>query len=134
VEAMERLEAGSLPLTAQSGIGMTYAAKIEKPELRIDFTQPAAFVRNRVRAFSPAPGAFVEIAVGGKVERIKVLSCAVEQGSGAPGVFIDDRLAVACGSGSVRLLEVQRSGGKPMAAADFLRGFSIAGGSAVVSV
>ncbi len=125
VEALARLEAGDLPLTAQPQDGVTYASKIDKAETRIDWTKPAAQVHNRIRALSPFPGAWAEI--GG--ERVKLLGSTLADGAGQPGQALDDRLTVACGDGAVRLTTVQRAGGKPMPAGDFLRGAPISTGT-----
>ncbi|NIJ32360.1 methionyl-tRNA formyltransferase [Sphingomonas oligoaromativorans] len=109
------------PPQAQPEEGVTYAAKIEKAEARLDFTQEAAQVERQVRAFNPAPGAFFEH--GG--ERIQILSATIEAGSGAPGTVLDEGLAIACGSGSIRPTTVKRAGRGAMATADLLRGFPI---------
>ena len=101
--------------------GVTYAGKLEKREGRLDWRQPAAALERRVRAFTPWPGAYFQL--GG--ETIKVLRAAVVSSGGAPGLLLDDALTVACGEDALRLLEVQRAGKKPLAAADFLRGFAL---------
>lgn len=130
VKALEALEAGTLDCTPQPDEGITYAAKIDKAESRIDFTRPARDVHNHVRGLAPFPGAWFEAAPpGGTPERIKVLRTERIDGSGAPGEALDDRLAIACGSGAVRLVEVQRAGKRVMTADDFLRGFTIPKGT-----
>lgn len=128
VEAMARLEADDLPLVPQAEEGVTYARKIDKAETRIDWTRPAAEVSATIRGLSPHPGAWCEVAVAGRPERLKVLRCVVDEGAGAPGTVLDGDLTVACGAGAVRLLEVQRAGGRPTAAAEFQRGARIAAG------
>ena len=128
VDAMARLEAGELPLVAQPQEGVTYARKIDKAETRIDWTRPAPEVCTAIRGLSPHPGAWCEIAVAGRPERLKVLRCVVAEGAGAPGTVLADDVTVACGEGAVRLVEVQRAGGRPSAAVDFLRGTRIAVG------
>jgi methionyl-tRNA formyltransferase len=125
VEALAALEQGTLHCSGQPTEGVTYAAKIAKDETRIDFTRPARAVHDHVRALSPAPGAWVEVASGGKPERLKVLRTAVAEGSGVPGTILGADLTIACGSGAVRILEVQRGGKKPMGAEEFLRGFPL---------
>ena len=131
-EAMDRLERGDLQLTPQPEEGVLYAAKIDKAETRIDFTRPAGDVHNHIRGLSPFPGAWFELEVGGRAERVKVLSSAHADGQGAPGtVFDGDDLVIACGQGAVRLVRVQKAGGKPLAAADFLRGTPIAAGTVI---
>lgn len=122
VEALGRLESGSLPTTAQAGDGATYAAKISKDETRIDWSKPASEVHDHIRGLSPFPGAWCEPNIGGKPERLKLLRSTLNEGAGVPGAILDDRLTIACGSGAVRLVTVQRAGGKPMDAEVFLRG------------
>ncbi|MEQ1669537.1 MAG: methionyl-tRNA formyltransferase [Hyphomicrobium sp.] len=138
VEALAHLEAGTLVATPQSSDGVTYAAKIDKSEARIDFTRDASAVANHIRGLSPFPGAWFETAHGGKSERIKVLNAVAVSGSGVPGHMplghvppghvLDNHLTIACGPGAVRLIEVQRAGKKPVTADEFLRGFKIAPG------
>ncbi|MCO5160572.1 MAG: methionyl-tRNA formyltransferase [Mesorhizobium sp.] len=128
VEAMAKLERGELTLTPQPAEGVTYARKIDKAETRIDWTRPAREVHDTVRALSPFPGAWCEISVNGKPERLKVLRTTRAEGPGEPGEVLDDALSIACGDGAVRLLEVQRAGGRPMTAQDFLRGVRLARG------
>ena len=126
VTALARLEAGTLDLVPQSTSGATYAKKIAKDEARIDWSQTARDVDNRIRGLSPFPGAWCEMAAGAeRPERLKLLRSTVATGSGQPGEIIDDDLAIACGEGAIRLREVQRSGGKPMTAAEFLRGATL---------
>jgi methionyl-tRNA formyltransferase len=122
VEAMEKLQADDLPLTPQPEDGVLYAAKIDKNETRIDFSRPAGDVHNHIRGLSPFPGAWMEALVNGKPERIKVLASELSQGAGSPGELLDDRLSAACGSGAVRLARLQKAGGKPLQAEEFLRG------------
>jgi methionyl-tRNA formyltransferase len=129
VRALGGLERGLLECTPQPGEGATYAAKIDKAESRIDFTRPAREVHNLIRGLSPYPGAWFEATAAGKVERVKVLRAGLADGSRVPGEVLDDALTVACGTGAVRLLELQRAGKKPMAAAEFLRGFPLARGA-----
>jgi methionyl-tRNA formyltransferase len=128
VAALVDLERGTLSCRPQATVGVTYAPKIDKSETRLDFTRAAREVHNRVRGLSPAPGAWIEIAREGKAERVKVLRTQVAEGEGPPGTVLDDTLAIACGEGAVRVLEVQRSGKRPMTAAEFLRGFPLVPG------
>lgn len=129
VEAMEKLEANDLPLTPQSPEGVLYAAKIDKGETRIDFSKPAADVHNHIRGLSPFPGAWFEAEINGKLERVKVLLSEIGEGQGEPGTVLDDALTLACGAGAVRLLKLQKAGGKPLAAAEFLRGTPLGPGT-----
>jgi methionyl-tRNA formyltransferase len=123
--ALSELEHGALACMPQPGTGATYAPKIDKGETRIDFARPAREVHDKVRGLSPAPGAWLEAAHGGRAERIKVLRTTLVDAGGAPGTVLDNELTVACGDRAVRILQVQRPGKRPMAAAEFLRGFAL---------
>ena len=105
--------------------GVTYAAKIEKQEARLDFTRSAAEVERQVRAFNPVPGAFFEYAS----ERVKVLAAAVREESGTPGLVLDHGLATGCGEGSIVPTLVQRAGRAAMTPLELLRGFPIPAGT-----
>jgi methionyl-tRNA formyltransferase len=122
VRAIAALERGSLQLVKQSEEGVTYAAKIEKAEARIDWSKPAREVLRHIHGLSPFPGAWSEIVGGGEAARVKILRCELAKGSGAPGSVLDDHLAIACGEGAIRVIELQRAGKAPMKAAEFLRG------------
>ena len=122
VRAIGALERGQLQLTPQSDQGVTYAAKIEKAEARIDWSKPARLVLRHIHGLSPFPGAWCEMPFEGESVRVKILRCAIEDGSGEPGKLLDDRLAVACGEGAIRITELQRAGKAPMKADEFLRG------------
>jgi methionyl-tRNA formyltransferase len=122
VRALAALSRGVLDTTPQPEDGATYAKKIEKNETRIDWNRSAADVHNHIRGLSPEPGAWFAIDLGKGEERVKVLRSTSAEGSGKPGAVLDDALAVACGSGAVRLVEVQRAGKKPVKADEFLRG------------
>ncbi|MHC1948434.1 methionyl-tRNA formyltransferase [Bradyrhizobium sp. UFLA06-06] len=122
VRAMGGLQRGGLQLTKQSADGVTYAAKIEKAEARIDWKQPAHAVLRHIHGLSPFPGAWCELAGESEPVRLKILRCELAKGSGAPGDVLDDNFAIACGDGAIRILELQRAGKAPMKAADFLRG------------
>jgi methionyl-tRNA formyltransferase len=124
VRALGALEHGTLQFTPQPDEGVTYAAKIDKRETRIDWGKPWQAVHNHCRGLSPFPGAWFELPAG----RIKVLRATRGEGSGAPGTVLDDRLTIACGEGAVRLLDVQRAGKQPMKAEEFLRGSNITAG------
>lgn len=130
-EAMAKLEAGDLPLTPQADDGVLYAAKIDKAETRIDFSRPARDVHNHIRGLSPFPGAWFELPIAGKPERVKVLASALAaETTGKPaGTVVDDIMTIACGDGgTVRLVRLQKAGGKPLEAGDFLRGTPVAAG------
>ncbi len=124
---IEVLAQQDLTATPQPGDGVTYAHKIDKAEARLDLTRPAAEVERAVRAFNPAPGAFVEVSGA----RLKVLAAALTEGGGPPGTTLDDRLTIACGTGAVRATLVQRAGKPAMSAADLLRGWAIPAGTRV---
>jgi methionyl-tRNA formyltransferase len=120
--AIGALERGALQLTPQPAEGVTYAAKIDKAETRIDWSKPWKTVHDHIRGLSPFPGAWCELAG----DRLKILRTTKSDGDGPPGSVLDDRLSVACGQGAARILELQRAGGRPMQAGEFLRGTPVA--------
>jgi methionyl-tRNA formyltransferase len=122
VRAIGALERGKLQLTRQGEQGVSYAAKIDKAEARIDWSRPARAVLRHVHGLSPFPGAWCEMPIEGEPMRVKVLRCALAGGSGAAGDLLDDHLTIACGEGAIRILELQRAGKAPMKAEEFLRG------------
>lgn len=132
VEALAQLEAGTLKATPQPHDGVTYAAKIDKRETRIDFGKPAHEVADHIRGLSPYPGAWFEASLGAKPERIKVLRASAISQHGKPGVLLDCELTIACGEGAVRIEELQRAGKQPMKASDFLRGTRLAPGTHLI--
>jgi methionyl-tRNA formyltransferase len=117
--ALAALERGTLKFEPQPASGATYAKKIEKSETRIDWSKDWKSVHDHIRGLSPFPGAWFELPSG---DRIKVLRSTRGEGSGQTGTVLDTGLTIACGKGAVRLLEVQRAGGKTMSADEFLRG------------
>ena len=127
--ALAALERGSLQAVPQSEEGVTYARKITPEEARIDWSRPAAELSPHIRGLSPFPGAWFELATEKGPVRIKVLLAASEAGEGAPGTALDDRLLIACGSGALRLVRLQREGKGAMTAEDFLRGTSVPAGT-----
>jgi methionyl-tRNA formyltransferase len=120
-EALLEWLANPTPAVAQPEDGVTYAAKVDKAETRIDWSRPTGQVVRQVLAFAPAPGAWFE--AGG--ERIKLLDAEPAEGSGEPGRVLDDRLAVACEEGAIRPIAVQRAGRGTMTTQELLRGFAI---------
>ncbi|MEX2519410.1 MAG: methionyl-tRNA formyltransferase [Paracoccaceae bacterium] len=122
-EALSRLEEGRLALTRQPADGI-YAPKIDKAEARIDWRRPAAELDRMVRGLSPFPGAWFML----EGERVKALMAEPAEGCGEPGAVLDDRLAIACGAGALRLTRLQRAGGAPMTAEAFLRGRPVSEG------
>ncbi|MDP8914518.1 MAG: methionyl-tRNA formyltransferase [Pseudomonadota bacterium] len=123
VEVLEHLS--DIDPVPQPEVGVTYASKIEKHEARLDFAQAAEQVERQVRAFNPAPGAYFEYCG----ERIKVLAAELDDGSGEPGLVLDQGLAIACGTGSIVPTLVQRAGRGVMTPSELLRGFSIPAGT-----
>ncbi len=123
--ALAALEKDALVLTPQPRSGVTYAAKIDKNETRIDWSRPWKQVHDHCRGLSPFPGAWCE--VGGA--RAKVLRTTGGEGTGAPGTALDDRLTVACRDGAVRILELQPAGKRPMKSEEFLRGHPVPAGA-----
>jgi methionyl-tRNA formyltransferase len=122
VRAIGALERGKLQLTRQGDAGVTYAAKIEKAEARIDWNRPAREVLRHIHGLSPFPGAWCEIPIEGAPVRVKILRGALADGAGAAGELLDDHLRIACREGAIRILELQRAGKAPMKAEEFLRG------------
>ncbi|MEJ6395717.1 methionyl-tRNA formyltransferase [Gymnodinialimonas sp. 2305UL16-5] len=118
VKALAELD--HLTLQPQPDTGVTYAAKIDKSEAKLDWTAPSAHIDRMIRGLSPFPGAWTT--VGGK--RLKLLRCGVAEGAGAPGELQPGGI-VACGDGAIALLEVQPEGKGPMAVDDWLRGARI---------
>jgi methionyl-tRNA formyltransferase len=130
VDALHKLQEGTLSATPQPDTGMNYAAKITKEEAVLDFTRTADSIARKIRAFSPFPGAagiFDGVAL--KIWRAEAVLAST---TSAPGqVLAADAqagLVVACGSGALRLLELQKPGGKRMPATEFLKGFPMEGG------
>lgn len=128
-EAMDKLEADDLPLTPQREKGALYAAKIAKGETHIDFSKTAQEVHDHIRGLSPFPGAWFELDLAGKRERVKVLASTVEAAGGETGTALFDDLTIACGDGSIRLTRLQKAGGKVLPADEFRRGTPIPAGT-----
>jgi methionyl-tRNA formyltransferase len=123
VRALAAVSRGGLDFTPQSSDGVTYARKLDKSETRIDWSKPAAEVHNHTRGLSPDPGAWFEADLGKGPERVRALRSTLAEGAGTPGmVLAGPGLTVACGSGAVRIVEVQRAGRQSAAADEFLRG------------
>jgi methionyl-tRNA formyltransferase len=127
VAALDGLARGTLVAAPQAVDGVTYAAKVEKHEARIDWTRPAVEIERQARAFNPFPGATARV----RGTELKVWRAATADGNGEPGavISIDARgIVVAAGSGALRLESLQRAGGKRLSASDLLRGFPLAVG------
>ena len=132
VEALEGLAAGTLTPTPQPDDGATYAAKLDRDEGRLDWRRPAEELERHVRALNPWPGVWFDFNGG----RIKVLAADVveaggEEAGNTPGTLVDDALAVACGTGALRLLQVQRAGKGRQDGDAFVRGFPMPAGTKV---
>ncbi len=124
VEALQQLP--SLRKMPPQGHGATYAKKIDKSEARVDWTLSAESIERRMRAFDPSPGC--ETTLDGDRLKIWRAECIVKENGPAPGTILevtDDRLTVQCGEGALNFVTVQKSGGKRMKIADYLRGSTI---------
>ncbi|MBI2308330.1 MAG: methionyl-tRNA formyltransferase [Rhodocyclales bacterium] len=124
VDALARLP---LPAKPQPAAGVTYAAKIDKAESAIDWTQPAAVIDRHIRAFNPFPGAHSTLAG----VPVKVWRAVPTAGAGAPGEVLAanrEGIVVACGDGALCIVELQKAGGKRLPAAQFLAGHALAAG------
>lgn len=131
VDALPKLERGELAGEPQPTEGVTYAAKLEKAEAVLDWCLPAAALVRAVRAFNPYPGAVARI----DGQAVKIWGAAPAAGAGEPGMVLAagaEGIVVACGEGALRLTELQKSGGKRLATADFLRGFVLKPGQRFV--
>ncbi|RWR06677.1 methionyl-tRNA formyltransferase [Paenirhodobacter populi] len=118
IDALDRLP--DLIPQPQPETGVTYAAKIDKAEARIDWSRPAAELVRHINGLSPFPGAWCEI----HGERIKLLRAAPAEGAGTPGKVLHG-FTIACGTGALTVLEAQREGKRPLPAADILRGLTL---------
>jgi len=130
--ALADLADGSLKPVPQIEDGMTYAAKITADDQRLDWSKPATEVDCQIRGLAPAPGAWCEADLGQGPVRLKLLFSELTNlwNPAPPGTLLDDQLVVACGDGrAVRLLKLQKPGGKPLDARDFLAGTPLAPGT-----
>ena len=127
VEALHKMEQGALIAVPQPHDGVTYAAKIGKQEARLDFAQSAQALARKIRAFNPFPGAHAQ--VNGVAIKIWGAEALAADTSAPPGQVLSADatrgIIVACGSGTLRLTELQKPGGKRLAAAEFLKGFAL---------
>jgi methionyl-tRNA formyltransferase len=122
VDSLPKIANATLPCVPQALEGVTYAAKIDRAETRIDWTLPAIEIDRKVRAFAPFPGAWCLLPDGA---RAKILMTQVSDGQGDHGTTLDEKLLVACGTGAVRIVTLQREGKGVMDASDFLRGTAV---------
>jgi methionyl-tRNA formyltransferase len=121
MRALGALERGAVTPQRQAEDGVTYAKKLSKDEARIDWNRSAHDIDCHIRGLSPFPGAWTHA----NGERLKLLYAEPAGGSGRPGITLDDALTVACGDGAVKLIKVQRAGGKVMDADTLLKGFAV---------
>jgi methionyl-tRNA formyltransferase len=122
---------GTLAPTPQPAEGVSHAPKIKKTDGRLDWTKPARFLWNRVRGLSPWPGTFTELAHDSQRHIIKVWQAELIEGAGAPGEIVaadKSGVVVGCGEGDLRLLVLQREGGRRLPAREFLSGFPLHAG------
>lgn len=127
VDALAQIAAGRALWRPQATEGASYARKIDKSEAAIDWSRPCAELERALRAFRPAPGAQSTL----RGETVKLLRARCVERSGTPGEVLSagaDGIVVACGEGALEIQELQRAGGKRLAAAAFLRGFPVAAG------
>ncbi len=126
LETVRLIESGRVPAVRQDDSAATPAPKVFRRDAAIDWTEPAERVHNRIRGISPHPGAFT---IHDGIE-IKLLRSRIADIEGQPGEVLEteDRLLVACGTGAVEIVELQQEGRRPLSAADFLRGYSLAPG------
>jgi methionyl-tRNA formyltransferase len=130
VEALRKMAAGGLDAVPQPEEGVTYAAKISKDEAKLDLHRPAAELARKVRAFNPFPGATVQTAAQAGGVTVKIWHAQAVDAQGQPGQVLSadaQGIVVACGEGALRLTELQKPGGKRLAAGEFLKGFSFDG-------
>jgi methionyl-tRNA formyltransferase len=116
-----------LQFKPQPADGVTFAAKIDKAETRIDWSKPWRAVHDHIHGLSPFPGAWCELSG----DRVKVLRSTKGEGDGTAGTVLDDNLTIACGNGAIRIVELQKAGGRPMKTEEFLRGTPVRPGMAL---
>ena len=131
VRALAALGRGGLSFREQSTEGVTYARKISNDECKIDWSASAQTIHDHIRGLAPFPGAYTMIDLGKGPERVKILRATRAEGAGAPGQILDDALTIACGSGALRLLDLQRAGAKALPADLFLRGVTLPAGQRI---
>jgi methionyl-tRNA formyltransferase len=131
-KALEALASGTFEARPQSQDGIIYARKIKTSEAAIDWSLPSTTLDCQIRGLSSFPGAWTTVMRHGQAVRLKILLCLPEEGEGVPGTLLDDNLLVACGSGALRLLKVQREGKAVQDAAAFLNGNPVRAGERLV--
>jgi methionyl-tRNA formyltransferase len=127
VATLADLETGRARAVPQPASGVTYAAKVEKADARLDWTQPASTLERAVRAFRPTPGAFAML----DHQPVKIWRARVVDRSGEPGMVqpARDELVIACGEGALGVAELQRAGARRLSAQEFLRGHRLPAGA-----
>jgi methionyl-tRNA formyltransferase len=129
VEGLRLAQHGMLSFRPQGSVGTSYAPKIGKGETEIDWRLDAERVRNHIHGLSPIPGAFSNLALPGKSERIKIYRAKLFAASGAPGAILDRNMTVACGHGAITIVEAQRAGGIMMSGAELMKREGLAVGA-----
>jgi len=127
---LSALDRGALTETPQTDQGITYAHKVESSETKLDWSRSAVKLDAHIRGLSPFPGAWFELTINSKVQRVKALMSSLDSRSGEPGEVLQaaERLVIACGGGAVNLSKVQREGKGAQTAEDFLRGANLSVG------
>ena len=128
VRTMAGLESGTLAATPQPATGATTAPKFGPADAHIDWRRPADEIDRQVRAFAPRPGAWFDHD-GTRLRVTAAVPVVMEGAAGAPGEVLDATLTVACGTGALAILEIQRPGKQPMPVPRFLRGYAVAAGT-----
>ncbi len=121
--------AGRLTPEPQPADGVTYAAKLQKSEGALDWSQPAMALDRQVRGLQPWPGTFFRH----QDETVKLLAATIAAGRGVPGTVLDSQATIACGQDALRLLKVQRAGKAPVSGVDFLNGLRLGAGAVLAN-
>jgi methionyl-tRNA formyltransferase len=122
VKGLDSMERGGLKFREQPEGGTSFAYKIGKDEAEIDWNRSAVQVRNHIHGLSPAPGAFSNLSIEGRLVRLRVLRAETIAADGVPGTILDNEMTVACGEGAIRILEGQKAGRTAMPGPDIFRG------------
>ncbi len=131
VKTLNQLEAGKLDCQTQPEQGVTYAEKIDKAEARINFDQPVKDVLAHIHGLSPFPGAWFEMPIDGKPNRVKLLECEISSDQATPATILDDQMTIACQGGAIKPIRLQRQGKAAMKLQDFIRGIKVEPGTQV---
>ena len=127
VDVLEQAAREPLRPVVQPTDGITYAAKLTKDDMALDWRRPAVELDRIIRTFAPRPGAAADL-LG---ERVKILAADLIAQDGPAGTALDDHLLIACGSGALRLTRLQRPGKGPVTAEAFLNGRPVAAGQPI---